>query len=268
MAAIEKFSNAALEQIGRTIDGAATHSQFSEIFKELGLSEYDSNGSKWYRVLSVLSGRQDRDCAGNIVIVFITNVLNPVRFVGNREGFNYLRDAINQTLSFSGYEVRDDGKVYKTSGVTTLSEAEKKANRLKSLLVERQVHHDVLSFCRPELIEKNYFHSVLEATKSLADKIREKSGETEDGAPLVDKVFCGKSPLLAFNTLVHEHERSEQSGIANLMKGVFGTFRNPTAHAPKISWSVSEQDALDLLTMLSYLHRRMDGAVKTFGSVK
>jgi len=51
--------------------------------------------------------------------------------------------------------------------------------------------------------------------------------------------------------------------MMNLMKGIFGTFRNPTAHAPKILWNISEQDALDLLTMVSFLHRRLDSAART-----
>jgi hypothetical protein len=46
----------------------------------------------------------------------------------------------------------------------------------------------------------------------------------------------------------------------NLMKGMFGAFRNVTAHAPKISWVITEQDAMDLLTLL---HRRLDAAVFT-----
>ncbi len=46
--------------------------------------------------------------------------------------------------------------------------------------------------------------------------------------------------------------------VANLLKGVFGTFRNPTAHAPRERWPVSEADALDLFSTLSYLHRRLD----------
>ena len=70
-------------------------------------------------------------------------------------------------------------------------------------------------------------------------------------------------PFLAFNTLQTESEQSEQKGMMNLMKGFFGTFRNTTAHAPKISWSVNEQDALDLLTMASFLHRRLDTAART-----
>ena len=49
----------------------------------------------------------------------------------------------------------------------------------------------------------------------------------------------------------------------NLMKGMFGTVRNVTAHAPRVSWQTTEQDALDLLTIASFLHRRIDDAVRT-----
>ena len=123
-----------------------------------------------------------------------------------------------------------------------------------------------LRFCRAELLQDNYFHAVLEATKSVADKIRAKTGLTGDGADLVDQALAlGKSgmPFLAFNSLRTESEQSEQKGLLNLMKGIFGTFRSPTAHAPRLSWSMTEQDALDLLTMASFLHRRLDSAVRT-----
>jgi uncharacterized protein (TIGR02391 family) len=60
-----------------------------------------------------------------------------------------------------------------------------------------------------------------------------------------------------------DSEISEQNGLLNLVKGLFGTFRNPAAHAPKISWNMTEPDALDLLTMASFIHRRLDNAART-----
>ncbi|HEY1192029.1 MAG TPA: TIGR02391 family protein [Gemmata sp.] len=66
------------------------------------------------------------------------------------------------------------------------------------------------------------------------------------------------APLLALNTLRTESEQSEQKGFAPLLEGVFGTFRNVLAHAPKVDWSVNRADALGALTMLSYLRRRLD----------
>ena len=67
--------------------------------------------------------------------------------------------------------------------------------------------------------------------------------------------------IVAFNDLRTEWERSEQTGLATLLKGLFGTFRNPSAHAPKVQWATSKLEALDLLTLASMLHRRLDGAV-------
>jgi hypothetical protein len=39
---------------------------------------------------------------------------------------------------------------------------------------------DVLKFCREELVADNYFHAVLEAVKSIADKLRVRTGLTRN----------------------------------------------------------------------------------------
>ena len=124
----------------------------------------------------------------------------------------------------------------------------------------RKVHADILRFCREELLADNYFHAVLEATKSVADKLRTKTGLTDDGGTLVDRTLAGELPLLAINALATESERSEQRGFANLVKGIFGMFRNPTAHAPKITWAVNKEDAEEVFTLLSLVHKRIDAA--------
>jgi Protein of unknown function (Hypoth_ymh) len=49
----------------------------------------------------------------------------------------------------------------------------------------------------------------------------------------------------------------------NLFLGMFGSFRNVTAHGEKLTWDVTEQDALDLLTLVSMLHRRLDASFGT-----
>lgn len=107
---------------------------------------------------------------------------------------------------------------------------------------------------------------MFEATKSVAEKLRQKTGLVSDGSQLVDEALgLGKvgCPRLAFNTPTTDSERSEHSGLMNLIKGLFGAFRNTTAHAPKIHWNVTEQDALDILTTISLIHRRLDSAVRT-----
>ena len=99
---------------------------------------------------------------------------------------------------------------------------------------------------------------MLEATKSIADKLRAKSGLTDDGAKLVDATLCGSAPRLAINDLLTDSQRSEQSGFTNLIKGTFGMFRNPTAHEARLLWEMSKEDAEDLLSLASLIHRRLD----------
>lgn len=137
---------------------------------------------------------------------------------------------------------------------------------MRADLEGRGVHPDVLAFCRAELLADNYFHAVQEAVKSVGDKIRNKTGLTDDGGVLIDRAFGGDPPLIAINARRTASEKSEQSGFANLVKGVFGMFRNPTAHGARIHWEMSKTDAEDLLTIVSLIHRRLDASHMPPGS--
>jgi uncharacterized protein (TIGR02391 family) len=78
---------------------------------------------------------------------------------------------------------------------------------------------------------------------------------------LIDSAFeKGKQdvPLLVLNSLRTQTERSRQKGLADGLRAVFAAARNPTAHEPKALGTLSEVDALDHLTQVSYLHRRLD----------
>jgi uncharacterized protein (TIGR02391 family) len=269
MAAIPPFEKTVLERIcdvlGDTSTGL-TGSEIGKLLNRLGIADPMPGMTKRVRLFEALHDRQQADHCGNLVAAFIQEAMNPVRYTGHVDYFERKRNELNAVLAFAGYELGENGTLRHRQAARTLTEAETRAERLQAELCKRGVHADVLRFCRAELLQGNCFHAVLEATKSVAEKIRTKTGLTTDGAELVDQAFgLGKSeiPLLAFNSLQSETERSEHSGLMNLMKGVFGTFRNPTAHAPKNSWNISEEDALDLLTMVSFLHRRLDKAVRT-----
>lgn len=121
----------------------------------------------------------------------------------------------------------------------------------------------MLKYCSVEVLKKDYFHACLEATKSIFDRLRALAEATGDGAGLVDAALAlGKSgvPILAINSLRTQTEKDEQTGLANLLKGLNGLYRNPTAHDPRLSRSISEDELLEVLTMVSMVHRRLDGA--------
>lgn len=267
--AVDAFSQNQLEQISRTLADAFTHTDLSSLLLKCNIPENGGN-PKWERTLLALASKQRADHCGNNVAAFIQIVMDPVRFVGRQSDFTQFQETLNQVLAFAGLRLGEDGKLRQETQAHTLPEAEQRARRFRFELQRRHVHSDVLRFCVAELLNTNppnYFHAVFEATKSVAQKIRDKTGLTGDGADIVDEAFRISSPLLAINSLRTETEQSEQKGFANLLRGIFGTFRNVTGHAAKIMWPVSEEDALDLLSMVSYLHRRLDQAVRTHNAL-
>lgn len=270
MARVQRFHHNALESICEVLGETNSGLTGTEIGKYLARCRIPDGitSTKRIRLYEALSTKQARDDCGNCVVQFIHVVMDPVNHTIDPDWFNSTRDQLNTVLAFSGITIGEDGKCRFTTTAKTLSQAAQKAERLRKKLQERGVHQDVLEFCQARLLEDNYFHAVLEASKSVAAKIRQRTGLFEDGATLVDKAFGfrGQIPFLAFSQLQTPTQQSEQTGLINLMKGIFGTFRNPTAHEPQISWSISEQDALDLLTMVSFLHRRIDSAHRTHRS--
>lgn len=260
---IRAFTSGELEQVCRVVAEAMTGGQLGGLLSDAGIADESGESTKWKRLSDCLGSRQRRDGDADAVVRFVGLALAPVRFSDDPPAFKRHRTAVNRPLAMVGLEVQEDGQITAITPVRTLRDAERRAIDLRGALEERGVHSDVLAACRAELLEDNYFHAVLEATKSLAEKIRRLTGLGGDGAPLADAAF-GRggtgTPPLAFNRLDTETQISEHSGLHNIIKGIFGAFRNPTAHAPRHSWLITKADALDLLQMISLLHRRLDAA--------
>jgi uncharacterized protein (TIGR02391 family) len=256
------------EVLGRT-EGGLSNKQINEVLATARIPDPTPPAppgtyvmvSKPDRLFNALTAQQRRDGCGNAVLAFIAKALAPVRFHESPDEFEGLRAEVNVALAFAGYYIDDAGKLRPKSQAKTLSEARRRAMRLRSQLVDRGAHPRLLRYCVTEIDDDNYFHAVLEASKSLADEICRRTGRSEDGVELIDAVFeLGKRghPLLALNNMSTKTERSRQNGLANSLRGVFGSLRNPAAHEPKIKSTMTEQDAVDELCHMSYLHRRLD----------
>ena len=69
-------------------------------------------------------------------------------------------------------------------------------------------------------------------------------------------------PILIINAYQTKQQKDEQKGFEAILEGLCNMFRNPLAHQPKIEWSINEQDALEILSLISYCHTRLDNAVR------
>jgi uncharacterized protein (TIGR02391 family) len=226
----------------------------------MDLEDLAAGMTKWKRIFNALALQQNKHQIGNYMIMFVNRAMVPARFVQRPAQFQKMQDQLNVALSLAGYGVNDQGKVIRTTRETTVSGAMARAKRLKTILETRGTHPQVFFYCTAELIQENYFHAVLEAVKGLAERLRQLSGLSIDGAELANQALSTKTPILALNSLSTETEVSEQKGISNLLVGLFGAIRNPTAHAPKVVWPMPEQDALDVFAIVSFVHRKLDMA--------
>jgi uncharacterized protein (TIGR02391 family) len=265
MGHLQCFESALLEAackvLGDTVNGLSG-GEIGHILREINVPDPTPTLTKWKRLFNALAEAQNKHQVGNHLILFVNKAMAPARYTVNPALFTWRQDGLNVALAFAGYAVRDDGKVVHTTRETTVQGALARAGRLRTLLEGRATHAEVLKYCKAELLEENYFHAVLEAVKGVAERLRYISGLTNDGADLINQALSTKTPIIALNSLKTDTEISEQKGVANLLIGVFGAVRNPTAHAPKIVWAMPEQDAIDVLGILSYVHRKLDNATK------
>lgn len=257
------FSQSQLQAIadalGDTSDGL-TGSEIAHLLASSQIADVDPSATKRVRLYNAFASYQNQRQGRDHIMGFIRRAMKPERFIRCPERFEPMRLRLNRALSFAGMAVDAAGVLSPVAHARTLSEAQRRASELRADLTTRGVHPDVLRFCREELVADNYFHAVLEAAKSVADKMREKTGLSDDGAPLVDRALGGTPPMLAINSLKTESERGEQKGFANLVRGMFGMFRNPTAHEARIKWSMTKEDAEDLFSLASLMHRRLDNS--------
>jgi uncharacterized protein (TIGR02391 family) len=262
--ALSPFSPGQIEHFARILGDSTTGSELDRMLHELRMPP-SAVSTKWRRLRDSFEQVQRRDGAGDAVARFVKVALAPDRFFGDRETHEALRSSANEVFSFAGLELRADGKLVRVTAARRLDEAEQRADRLRAKLRARDVHPDVLAFCRTELLQENYFHAVLEAAKSVAQKIRDRTGLQDDASTLADAAFASRDnmPPLAFNRLSDPNEVSEHRGLAMMIKGFFMTFRNTTAHAPKVKWAINDADALDMLAQASTFHRRLDDATVT-----
>lgn len=260
MSTVHSFPEGQVEALARLMGECGSGSDISRVLHDRGLADNSGESTNWRRLYWVFLDCQKRHDCANRVVDFIRAFLTPARFVGRSEEFERRRQELNMILAFSGLEYGADGQFHRVTAAQTLDEAEKRVRTIRAKFQGRRIHHEVLKYCRTELLQDNYFHAVFEATKGLAQRLRDLSGVHADGAALVDQIFSIERPLLVMSTLQTETEKSEHKGFAALLKGCFAAVRNPLAHGPKILWE-GEDDAADYLSLISLLHRKLDECV-------
>jgi len=206
MERIEPFNAQKLEAACKVLadtNRGLTGSELGYLIQDCKIQDVTPTMTKWKRLFNALVEAQNKYHVGNHLIMYINRALDPVSYARDKAKFEWRRTELNVVLSFSGFYVREDGKVARTTKETTLKGARERAGALRSKLEDRGAHEEVFNYCRAELVDENYFHAVLESIKGIAQRIREMSSLTTDGAELVNTAFSVKNPIIKNKYIEH-----------------------------------------------------------------
>lgn len=259
---IRKMSKSELEALSHALGEGCTGSELTTLLNDCGIRDNSGESTKWRRIFAVFTDRQEQDGNSNAFLAFIQKSLAPVRFINmNHDQYDDLLFNVNRVLMFMGLEISKEGKINLVNAATTITEVERRTQNLKRALEKRVIHRDVLACCKVEYLQENYFHAIFEAAKSLSEKVRNLTGIQDDGSGLFNAAFSISNPRLALNSLQTSSERNQQNGLKEMLHGVTHMVRNVTAHEMKFKWIVNEQDAIDILTTISFLHKQLDECI-------
>jgi uncharacterized protein (TIGR02391 family) len=130
-----------------------------------------------------------------------------------------------------------------------------------NLFMARGFHPEVIRHARDLFLDGHLFHAVFEAAKVYNHAVRDKAQSTKDGQSLMLEVWGPDKGCLKITDCVTETDKNVQDGVKFLSAGLMSAIRNPTAHEPAVSWPISLQDCLDILSFISFLFRQLDKAV-------
>ena len=260
----KKFPTPALDKLGKAIGNEnITGSQIDRCFKELKISDTSKETTKWKRLSATFKKYQNKTNTSARTFAIVEYLMNPVNFLDKTEAYHNQLAEINKVLRMQGYEINLSGKIERAEKITSIDEVSSRYDSLIQKLSQRGIHPDVLKYCKKELLEENYFHGVLEAAKSLSDRVRALSDVDKDGSELFNTVFSTKTPILQINDLSTDSLRNQQNGLKEMLHGITHYVRNVNAHEPRAKWIIEEHEAISILETISFLHSMLDCCVKS-----
>ncbi len=129
----------------------------------------------------------------------------------------------------------------------------------------RHLHKDIHPVSQEYYMKEDYFQAAVEAIKKFEKLVQTKTGLEKSGFNLMETTFGSDKSVLLITRNETRSEKDIENGHENLSKGLLLGFRNPAQHEfktdifPKI---FNDDDCLDILSLISYLIKKIEQAQK------
>lgn len=253
---LEPFKLPALERLSQIIGDLYTGSQITDLFRKAGIEGIGHDGgTKWRFLYRTFEEMQKKQYGTHNVLKFLEAVCDPQQYFGSPNAHKHILDQINEVLNFYGIKINDKGKAIHTGQKQeTVPQKESEDTRL---FHNRGYHSEVVKHGREQFEHGHYFDAVDECCKAFTKYVSEKSQLDKHGFDLMSSALSLKGTL-KLNSQKTETERNEQEGLMHLCMGLMKSIRNPAEHEPQLDRKMSRIDALEILTLISFLYKQID----------
>ena len=229
------FNLSQINALSKSLGEYMTGSEITRLLMQCGIQDTSGESTKWKRLEHTFISRQNNDRAPNAILRFVEEALQPVKFTENQATYEAFLTATNNVLIMAGVEMGKDGKLRSTTKAVTIDEVIRRTDSLRQKLSQRGVHSTVLKYCREELLKENYFHAVLEAAKSLSDRVRYVSNWVGNFDMMLEEVAnntsetevldaYGKLRIQLNNDILQFLMKDDQLSIENAQRAIAETY--------------------------------------------
>jgi uncharacterized protein (TIGR02391 family) len=250
-------------------DNALLDAEIHALLIEANIDDVNPGINRRKRLFNALVAKQEQDQSAENVVKFINTVTRHMKSSRSKPYFEVFRDELNSALAFWGFMVDEKGDMSAVDVNKVTQKAMDITERVKTfryIMTRRNLHPDVLSACnRDFLTEENYYPVVRKGVRIMADKLTMKAGLPSVGPEIADQAFSMAWqgwPILAMNDLKTPEEVTQQYAIMHLMRGVLLMFYDERTRQERPGWLMSQQEALELLGIVSFCCTKIDASVQ------
>lgn len=230
-----------------------------------GVEDVFPNSSKHSRLLNAFKNQQNRDNGASTIAVFLRRTGEHLQRRKGDQAVKKYREKINAILSYAGFELNESLSFVAYDAnkpIYASADAEERAQNLNRGVKSRHLHPDILLSTRPEfMVGSGYFHCVLEANNLLMEKLKAKTGLRIEGPSVAEHALAfspDRKPQLILNDFSSDKDYAEQFSLMCMLKALFLMFQDEQTKAFRPAWEMNFEDALDLLSLISFFHRKIE----------
>ncbi len=254
---MKEFRLAALETLAKIVADVYYTSEITDLFRKAGFDKikYDYSGKQEF--LYAAFEDIQKQFGSESIITVLKAVCNPESYLDREDLLARVRNDVNKVLIRYSIGIDENGEVRPRTNWKHLQSLPKQN---ETLFQQRKLHPDVVQHSKKDFIRGEYSSAVFECCKAFETFVRERSGiQEKTGADLMLAAFSEKNPVLkiSMSSVSQQTRTNMQRGLMQLCAGLMSGIRNSVGHETKANLPMEMGEALDILTLISYLVRQV-----------